>query len=112
MPEQPAGSRSSASRPEAGSAPPTPHTYDDAPPEPGAPKVGEIWRRKGMKLRVRIGRVWTICGCDSVVMHAFREDHGAHLVGAVRCHPCHGGKAWWALVPDFLERFDREEPDG
>ena len=95
-------------KPETGSAPPTPGTYDEPAPEDGAPKVGEIWKRRGMRERVRIGRVWTICGCDSVVMHAFREDHDACKVGAVRCHPRHGGKAWWTLVPEFLARFDRE----
>jgi hypothetical protein len=73
------------------------------------PTAGETWRRRNGRERVYIGRVWAICGCNSPVMHGVQPEHGAEPVLAVRCHPRHGGPWWWTVLPEFLERFTRDE---
>jgi hypothetical protein len=70
------------------------------------PVVDETWARIGGKERVRIGRIWTICACDSPTMHGYRPEHWAGSVDAVRCHPRHGGPSWWTVMPEFLKRYE------
>lgn len=75
------------------------------------PVVGEVWKRREGRERVRIGRVWDICGCDGPMMHGVRPEHDAEPDTMVRCHPLHGGKGWFTVVPEFLARFDRIDAD-
>jgi hypothetical protein len=62
---------------------------------PPEPSKGQIWLRRGGRERVEI-------------MHAWGSTMGGT---AVRCRPLHGGREWWAYVPDFIERFDLEPID-
>lgn len=82
------------------------------PDQSDAIEVGQMWRRIGGKQRVSIRRVWTICGCDSDVMHAYRPEHGSAAVTALRARPTHGGE-WWTVAPEFLKRYqlDSLTPD-
>jgi hypothetical protein len=70
-------------------------------------EVGQLWGRAGGRECVRVMRVWTICDCDSPVMHAYNPAHDGGSVEAVRCKPLHGGKEWWTTLPEFLPRFER-----
>ena len=80
--------------------------------ETTVPAVGEKWRRIGGKQVVVIHRVWTICGCDSVTMHAYDPRHdGAYEEIALRALPTHGG-SWWTVLPEFLKRFEQADTDG
>jgi hypothetical protein len=54
--------------------------------------VGEVWKSKTGKERVRVGRVWR--GAFTGVL----DDY-------VRCHPTHGGPYFVAPVSEFVERF-------
>lgn len=74
------------------------------------PEVGQVWKRRGGKQRVRIARRWTICACDSPVMHHYMPEHNAGSVDAIRCLPTHGG-SWWTVVPELLARYDLEADD-
>jgi hypothetical protein len=75
--------------------------------ENDVPTVGEVWKRCGMKERVRVERIYAICACDRPVMHLPIEEHGNGSVDAINVQPLHGGSWWWTVMPEFLRRFER-----
>lgn len=84
-------------------------------PARGIPSVGETWKRREGKERVRVGRVWDEGRIEPATLHVPGtrdltpfEAEGPRQ-GLIRLHPRHGGKWWWTTLPEFLKRFDFDE---
>lgn len=59
-------------------------------------EVDQIWHKIDGTSTVRIGRVWgsgSFCGGGTFV----------------RCHPTKGGKVWFALIEDFIKRYEIQQ---